>query len=200
MKKAMSTGLGQKNSTGLSIKMEGVVVHFDEPHGFGFIWSKDFSQDVFVHVRNIPDQQILAVGQKVMFDTKKTRKGLLAINVIPGKMTKSPHTVFGILGILGTGLMTFISYYQGLNIVWSYFLSINLLTFFFYGYDKKFSRASYFRIPESILHSLAICGAAPGGLVGQMFFRHKTMKKSFQIVYWVIVIVQMIILSLFPWN
>jgi len=71
--------------------MEGVVVHFDEPHGFGFIRPKDFSKDVFVHVQNIPDRQVLAVGQKVMFDTKKTRKGLLAINVIPGKKAKSPH-------------------------------------------------------------------------------------------------------------
>ena len=195
----MPKGLGPKNSTGLSIKMEGVVVHFDEPHGFGFIRPKDFSKDVFVHVQNIPDRQVLTVGQKVMFDTKKTRKGLLAINVTPGKKAKSPHIVFGILGILGTGLLTFISYYQGLNIVWSYFLSINLVTFFFYGYDKRFSWTFYYRIPESILHSLAICGAAPGGLVGQMFFRHKTMKKSFQIVYWVIVIVQMIILALFPW-
>ena len=197
----MPTGFGPKNSTGLSIKMEGVIVKFDEPRGFGFIRSKDFPEDVFVHVQNIPDRQVLAVGQKVMFDTQKTRKGLFAINVIPGKKAKSPHAVFGILGILGTGLLTCISYYQGLNIVWSYFLSINLLTFFFYGYDKKFSwRTSYFRIPESILHSLAMCGGAPGGLTGQMFFRHKTKKKSFQIVYWVIVIVQMIILSLIPWN
>jgi len=117
----------------------------------------------------------------------------------PGKRQNLPTLVFGILGILGTGLLTFISYYQGLNIVWSYFLSINLVTFFFYGYDKRFSWTFYYRIPESILHSLVICGAAPGGLVGQMFFRHKTMKKSFQIVYWVIVIVQMIILALFPW-
>ena len=199
MKQPMPTGFGPKNPTDLTIKMEGVIVKFDESRGFGFIRSKDFSKDVFVHVRNIPDRQALALGQKVMFDTTKTRKGLLAINVIPGKKAISPYAVFGILGILGTGLMTFVSYYQGLNIVWSYFLSINLLTFFFYGYDKKFSRTSYFRIPESILHSLAICGAAPGGLVGQMVFRHKTMKKSFQIVYWVIVIVQMIILSLFPW-
>jgi len=200
VKNAIFTAFGQKNSAGLSIKAKGVVVKFDEPHGFGFIRSRDFPKDVFVHVQNIPDRETLAVGQKVMFDTKQTRKGLLAINVIPGGKSISPHAIFGILGILGTGLLTCISYYQGLNIVWSYFLSINILTFFFYGYDKKFSWTSYFRIPESILHGLAICGAAPGGLVGQMFFRHKTLKQSFQIVYWVIVIVQMIALSLFPWN
>ena len=181
------------------MKIEGVIVKFDESRGFGFIRSKDFSRDVFVHVRNIPDGQTLDLGQKVTFDTTKTRKGLLAINVIPGKKPISPQAVFGIFGILGTGLMTFWGYYVGLHIVWSYFLAINLVTFFFYGYDKNFSKTTYFRVPESILHGLGMCGGAPGGLMGQMLLRHKTMKTSFQIVYWVIVIVQMIVLSLFSW-
>ena len=82
MKKAMPTGFGPKNSTGLSTKMEGVVVHFDEPRGFGFIRSKDFSKDLG-RVSSVPG--ILRLGS---FSCASTSVG----NDM-GMARSDPHTV-----------------------------------------------------------------------------------------------------------
>jgi uncharacterized membrane protein YsdA (DUF1294 family) len=52
------------------------------------------------------------------------------------------------------------------------------------------------RIPENNLHALALLGASPAGLTAQKFFRHKTLKGSFQLIYWLIVLLQ---IALFYW-
>jgi uncharacterized membrane protein YsdA (DUF1294 family)/cold shock CspA family protein len=176
--------------------MEGIVVKFDKERRFGFIRSKQFSEDVFVHLKNIREQQPLSPGQKVEFDTERVEKGLSAINVIPGKKQTSPFWLYGIAAFTITvGLMIFLRIYLNWHLIVAYLASINLSTFLFYGYDKMIAGSSLLRVPEWILHSLSIGGGSPAGLVAQKMFRHKTIKGSFQLVYWAIVIIQVGILT-----
>jgi len=175
--------------------MEGIVVKFDKKRGFGFIRSDKFSEDVFVHLKNIREQQSLSPGQKVEFDTEQTDKGLSAINVIPGKKQTSPYWLYGIAAFIMTvGFVMFLFFYLGWHLIIAYLASINLSTLLFYGYDKMIAGSSLLRVPEWILHSLSIGGGSPAGLVAQKMFRHKTIKGSFQLVYWAIVIIQVLIL------
>jgi uncharacterized membrane protein YsdA (DUF1294 family) len=51
--------------------------------------------------------------------------------------------------------------------------------------NNKFTRA-----PEMVLHTLALLGGSPTALISQKLFRHKTSKKSFIIIYWLIVLMQ----------
>lgn len=78
----------------------------------------------------------------------------------------------------------------------AYLVAVNLVTFLFYGYDKLIAGTSLLRIPEAILHALAVAGGSPAGLVAQRVFRHKTVKGSFQLVYWLIVVLQLGVLWL----
>ena len=74
--------------------------------------------------------------------------------------------------------------------VYAYLAGINIITFLFYGYDKRQSQDNKTRIPELTLHLLALLGGTLGALLGQMSFRHKTKKLSFRIVFLAIVLIQ----------
>jgi uncharacterized membrane protein YsdA (DUF1294 family) len=78
-------------------------------------------------------------------------------------------------------------------------VGINLATVAFYGYDKAIAGGKRTRIPEKVLHLLALVGGSPGALLAQLLFRHKTVKASFQRVYWLIVLLQGVALCAAVW-
>jgi uncharacterized membrane protein YsdA (DUF1294 family) len=87
-------------------------------------------------------------------------------------------------------LLVFAYLSQHMHLLLAYLLSINFTTFLLYGYDKFISSGESLRVPELNLQALSLLGGSPAALVAQKFFRHKTIKGSFQIVYWLIVIMQ----------
>jgi len=114
------------------------------------------------------------------------------------KKYTSPYIIFGTLAAII--VLTFMFYLNRLDLPYfiSYLLAINISVFLFYGYDKLIAGSTLLRIPEKILHSIAILGGSPSALLAQKLFRHKTAKKSFLIIYWGIVIIQIaIILKLY---
>jgi uncharacterized membrane protein YsdA (DUF1294 family) len=72
----------------------------------------------------------------------------------------------------------------------NWLLAVNLLTFAYYGLDKFLARTYLWRIPEVVLHTLGAIGGSPAALVAMTLFRHKTIKSSFRILFWSIVVVQ----------
>jgi uncharacterized membrane protein YsdA (DUF1294 family) len=61
-------------------------------------------------------------------------------------------------------------------------LVTSLITFLVYGFDKAQSKHNGSRVPESVLHLLALVGGFPGGWAGRIVFHHKTQKVSFTLV------------------
>lgn len=57
-----------------------------------------------------------------------------------------------------------------------------VVTFAYYGYDKRQAAKSGWRVPESILHLLALTGGFVGGWAGMYYFRHKTQESIFKVV------------------
>ena len=110
-------------------------------------------------------------------------------------MYSSPHKTslfFALLlTIIGTG--TFL--YYGLHWALSYIAAINLATMLTYLYDKSISHTEAVRVPEKVLHLLSILGGSPGALLASKLFRHKTQKTGFQLVQWLIVLIQVAILA-----
>ena len=169
--------------------MQGYVIHFNEEKGYGFIGSDEYEENIFVHITQVKNSDELSQGQVVEFTIEKTKKGLAAINVIAGEKQASPYLFFGLISLF-LSLAIFTYALQHLQIILSYFIAINLTTFSLYGYDKFISSGEKLRVPELTLQALAILGGSPVALLAQKFFRHKTIKGSFQIVYWLIVILQ----------
>lgn len=83
----------------------------------------------------------------------------------------------------------------------AYFVSISAVTFVFYGLDKFLSRRRNApRVPERTLHAIALLGGTPAALIGQKVFRHKTIKRSFRLVFWLIAILQVGLVGLWAWR
>ena len=61
---------------------------------------------------------------------------------------------------------------------------MSLATFVVYGVDKRRAKQEGDRISEKTLHVLSLLGGWPGAITGQKLFRHKTVKKSFRLVFW----------------
>ena len=61
----------------------GKVKWFNADKGFGFIESKDFDGDVFVHFSGIEMDgfKLLRSGEEVEFESTKNEKGIVAVKV-----------------------------------------------------------------------------------------------------------------------
>ena len=72
---------------------------------------------------------------------------------------------------------------------------MSMITFCVYGFDKFQARRDGRRTPEKLLHRLSMWGGWPGAWLGQKYFRHKTQKREFQLVYWLIVFVHLALIG-----
>lgn len=67
-------------------------------------------------------------------------------------------------------------------------LALSIASFSAYGFDKYRANNAGWRTRETSLLLLDALGGWPGGFAGQHYFRHKARKASFQILFWVIVL------------
>lgn len=92
------------------------------------------------------------------------------------------------LPIIGAGALA-------INGVWlplAIYLVMSVLAVFLYWRDKRQARADGWRTPEKVLHAVELLGGWPGALIAQQLFRHKTRKVSFQLVFWLIVLLHQV--------
>jgi uncharacterized membrane protein YsdA (DUF1294 family) len=101
-----------------------------------------------------------------------------------------PKKFFFVIAVVLIAIVSGLLWWKRVHPVYAYLAGINLITFLFYGYDKRQSRNNKSRIPELILHLLTLLGGTPGALLGQLLFRHKTRKLSFRIVFLMIILIQ----------
>jgi uncharacterized membrane protein YsdA (DUF1294 family) len=95
----------------------------------------------------------------------------------------SPYALFG-GGALALGLGAILLLMWGVGVNWylAWILAWSVVTFAFYGYDKHQAVAHRLRVPEIVLHLLALIGGFLGGWAGRAYFHHKTRKPVFLVV------------------
>ena len=81
---------------------------------------------------------------------------------------------------------------------------MSLVCFATYGFDKRRAVQGGRSVPERTLHLLALLGGWPGAVAAQRWFRHKTQKVSFRLVFCLVAgahtaVVAAIAYSLFRW-
>lgn len=67
---------------------------------------------------------------------------------------------------------------------------INPLTYALYWWDKRAATWNERRIPEATLLMAGLMGGSVAAFIAQRVLRHKNRKTSFQLKFWVIVIIQ----------
>lgn len=69
---------------------------------------------------------------------------------------------------------------------------VSVMAFLLYWSDKRKAQTDRWRTPENILHAVELAGGWPGALIAQQVFRHKTRKVSYQVLFWVIVLLHQV--------
>lgn len=69
-----------------------------------------------------------------------------------------------------------------------YLALISLSTYGCYWHDKRRATHGGWRVAEKVLHLLELLGGWPAGFIAQRVLHHKNRKQSYQIVFWLIVV------------
>lgn len=196
-------------------QLEGRLVRWNDDRGFGFIRTEGSKKDVFIHVsalRGMPRRPV--VGDAIRFVLRRDEQGRPGARdaVIPGlkavaaerknaraqgrsyRINGRPLGVFGWLMLSSAFLFSAWVLIQDRNpvplLVYTF---MSLFTFVAYAVDKKSAIDGSRRTPENALHLLELLGGWPGALAAQYKARHKGSKETYQIVFWLIVFLHLLV-------
>lgn len=82
---------------------------------------------------------------------------------------------------------------------WVWLITLAIITFILYGYDKSQAKLGGARVPEIVLHGLALLGGFLGGWLGRFVFNHKTRKPIFTVVLVLATIIHLAIIVWLVW-
>jgi uncharacterized membrane protein YsdA (DUF1294 family)/cold shock CspA family protein len=154
-------------------------VAFDAARGFGFIRSRAYAADVFVHATAIDGGSGLRIGQRVEFEAAATERGPRASRVVPGGRGVTPAlaSVLGlVVGLIGA---TFGLHRAGLDWLMAWLVAVNLAAGIVYAWDKRRAVRGGRRVPEAVLLALALFGGSPAAATAMGLLHHKTRKPRF---------------------
>ncbi|MEL7372243.1 MAG: DUF1294 domain-containing protein [Myxococcota bacterium] len=114
----------------------------------------------------------------------------------PHKGPRRPIRTFALISALGTGVVAWGLYaYTALPPLLIYLLAVSVCAFLLCAYDKRIAGGEHTRVPERVLFATALVGGTPGLLAGMNIFRHKTKKRSFQLKFAAIFVVQVAVVA-----
>jgi len=186
------------------MRHQGRIAKWNDERGFGFISPSEGGGSVFVHISSFPRSDRRpgvneAVSYTLAFDSRgrpqandvrfvvgtRTAPPARRIPVAPLTFAMSFLVAVTALVALGRLEMSWLVLYYGASII----------TYGVYARDKTAAQNADRRVPESTLHLMSLVGGWPGALIAQALLRHKTRKTSFQIGYWLTVIVNCVALG-----
>ena len=109
---------------------------------------------------------------------------------------RSPGRLHGGVGLtlallLAAGaLLLFRWEWTGWHLLAAWLIGVNVTAFVYFGFDKWRATKARRRVPEVVLHGLALAGGSVGAFAAMELFRHKTIKGRFRLVFLVIVLAQ----------
>jgi uncharacterized membrane protein YsdA (DUF1294 family) len=94
-----------------------------------------------------------------------------------------PRNRPALLGSLLAAAIAFVLLmWLGLSPLLAWIAGWTLPAFAMYGVDKRQAQNDGWRVPEMVLHGLALMGGVIGAWAGRYVFRHKTQKPAFTVV------------------
>lgn len=195
----------------------GKVQDWNDERGYGFIAPLDATNDgarTFFHIRDYqqagrrPEQgELVKYAATRQSDGRWRATGVRravrpAIHSKISKPASRPHKApySTASDLLRAGLvLTYIAFIawaigHGMLMLETAFIPAIacIVTFMAYAADKHFAQSNRWRIPEANLHLLEFLGGWPGALFAQRVLRHKTRKASYRIVFWMMVVLNIL--------
>lgn len=194
---------------------QGIIETWKPAEGFGFIQPNEGGKDHFFHQSEIIGDQQPAEGKRVRYTVGRDAKGRYrAENItIEGDASlreKVSGQTKGRIGLpdLPNGLqlskidssrlllfaLPFL--FALLTLSWlplALYILASLVGFGAITLDKRFAQEKMWRIPEATLHLIELLGGWPGSGLAQQVVRHKTQKGSYQLVFWLIATLHLVL-------
>jgi uncharacterized membrane protein YsdA (DUF1294 family)/cold shock CspA family protein len=197
----------------------GVIKSWKEDKGFGFIQATSGGKDVFIHIRDLKHSNYRPQpGDNVYYQVVADNEGKLRAYdaFIKGQeispLYRKKHVNKNLtreqktsreyrLGTLPVGVIAIVPFIFSALLIkeqhnffpfFAYTL-MSLATLIVYAYDKTKAHKNEWRVSEKTLQLLALLGGWPGALITQRAIRHKNKKISFQVVFWIIVNIHLVI-------
>lgn len=180
-------------------QQQGTIVNWNDDRGFGFIRPDAGGKELFFHISDVNNGQARPrENLKVTYSASRDEKGrACAIDVTFHGIVLSADdwppavALLFLIGVAGLGL-------AGVLPMWvlAVYVVFSAVTLLVYRSDKARAENGTWRTPEKVLHMLELAGGWPGALIAQWRYRHKTRKVSYQISFWLIVVVNLVLLAL----
>lgn len=182
------------------MRYQGQISEWNDERGFGFVRPLEGSGRVFVHISAFPrgsrrpssDEMIsYELCQDEHGRTRATKVTYMVDRPLAQqRQGRLQALVFAtLIDVIFFSLIT-IAVSVGL-LHWALlmlYVLASIVTYLAYADDKRAAQTSGWRTKEGTLLLLGLAGGWPGGLIAQYRFRHKTKKVSFQVVYWLTVV------------
>ncbi|BAZ51910.1 cold-shock DNA-binding domain protein [Nostoc sp. NIES-4103] len=190
---------------------KGRLTTWKDDRGFGFIQPNDGSQEVFIHISAFKDvKRRPQVGDVINYQLTVDKNGKLrACNALLEAVTSSSTAPmrFTSKAVVKTLLLAFktlllfllpglgsinLALTTGNSIPLIVYPLMSFITFTLYADDKSRAKQGRWRMPEKTLHLCEFFGGWLGAFVAQSKLHHKSSKVSYQIVFWMIVILHIL--------
>lgn len=179
------------------MRHKGKIASWNDDKGFGFIAPFDGGPQTFVHIKAFGNRHRRPEANDVVtYSVQKdsngrtravdaTLAGDKLVKKAPRK-TSTASVLFSLLFLGGVGFTVFRGNLPMTILYW--YLAASFVTFLIYANDKSAARKGDQRTSEQTLFVFGLVGGWPGALIAQETLRHKSKKRSFQIVFAITVI------------
>ena len=191
------------------MRIKGKVIKWQNDKGFGFIEPSNGMAEIFFHENFFlnPSRRPI-IGDEVSFEIATNPEGGKRAKRILFRGECDPRQTdifFDILYsgvscifLIGIGVLVFLKKLDPIILI--LYVLLSLVTFLFYWQDKIKATKNRWRTPENILHFSSLIGGWPGALIAQRTLHHKSRKKSFQIAYYLTVILNISVVSFYCFS
>ncbi len=179
----------------------GKIVSWKDEAGFGFVAMESSNRNIFVHIKAFSDYSRRPTeNDQIAYDLAQDKEGRFYAKNIQFvcdekkrflKRTTTPiiYYIYMLFLMSLCGLVCFILLSKlRSTLIPSLYLITNLISYIAYAKDKRAAQNGRWRTRESTLHFFDLIGGWIGGLWAQQILRHKSRKISFQIFFWITVI------------
>lgn len=177
------------------MRLPGRLTEWNDEKGYGFLTPPGGGDRVFVHIKAfVPGSRRPVKGDIVSYLPGHDAGGRPRAEGVrhAGRAASRPRvglqrrrpTLGAVMlaGIAGAGIAGWVP----LWLVATY-LSLSAATVVMYWADKAAAGRGGRRTPENTLHLASLVGGWPGALIAQQHLRHKSVKRPFQVVFWITV-------------
>ncbi len=178
------------------MRYQGRISSWKDDQGFGFINMNGSSNQVFVHINAFKNRGRRPAGNEIVtYELEVDQKGRQRDKNVTFVGDRSLVAYSREKWSVSLSLVMFfvafvvVSAFMGKIpiIVLGLYLGASIFAFAAYALDKSAAQNNQWRTKEGNLHLIGLIGGWPGALVAQRFLHHKSKKQSFQITFWVTV-------------